>query len=59
MKYYSSPFGIIQQTNFINKECLIDGSCCVLGDVEILKPVDVALNDGCRRIFDILHWVSV
>ena len=38
---------------------MVYGSCCVLGDVKILKPLDIALNDGFRIIFDILCWVSV
>ena len=62
-KYYRSLADIIQPANFITEECLLRilvscllpimmyRPCCVFRDKEILKPLDVELNDGFGRIF--------
>ena len=61
-KYYGCLAGIVQKAGFVNKKCLVKivlhclfpklmyGTCCTFGVKSILNPLNVAFNDGFRKI---------
>ena len=70
-KYFGFLAGIVQKAGYVNKECLVKillrclfskliyGTCCTVGVKSILNPLNVALNDGFRKFFNIARHTSV
>ena len=70
-KYYGCLAEIVQQAGYVNKECLVKillhclfpkltcGTCCNSGVKSILNPLNVAFNDGFRKIFNSARQTSV
>ena len=70
-KYIGCLAGMEQNVDYVNKECLVKillhcllpklmyGTCCIFGVRSILNPLNVAFNDGLRKIFNIARYTSV